>query len=85
MKFKQLRFFASIALLALASGCAIHPTVSGGDKTILLAGAIDVTTKPYAPVPATSLDVDTTTLLGYGVPSEAKVSLLWGLISIHDS
>lgn len=84
MNFKPLRFFFTLALLVLASGCATHPSVSGGSNTSLLAGAITVSTKSYEPVPPATLDVDTTKLLGQGAPSGAKVSLLWGLITIHD-
>lgn len=84
MNFKSVKFFLPLALLALASGCATHPSVTGGSKTSLLAGALTVSTKSYAPVSPTTLDVNTSTLVGYGAPSGTKVSLLWGLITVHD-
>jgi hypothetical protein len=84
MNFKPLKFAPALAAVALAAGCATHPTVSGGSQTTLLAGAVTVSTQSYAPAPAATIDVDTTKIAGQGTGSGTKVSVLWGLLTFHD-
>lgn len=77
-------FFFPAAILAGLCGCATHNTASGGRETSVLGGAVTVATHSFQPPPPTTLDVDTSKMVGNGVPSGNKVSLLWGLITLHD-
>ena len=70
------------AALALTSGCATR-TTGIGKETTLLGGAVTVATNSYQPPEQTTVNVDTTKLVG-ATPTGAKVSLLWGLITFHD-
>jgi hypothetical protein len=85
MKTKLLAPAVVFTALIVAPGCASHTTASGGKETTVLGGAVTVATKSFEPVkPATAVDVDTTKLLGDGTPSGNKVTILWGLITLHD-
>lgn len=70
-------------VLFVLAGCATHKTRAGRETT-LLGGLAEVKTGSYEPVASTSADVDATKLVGRGNPSGDKISLLWGLITIHD-
>ena len=74
----------ALALLLLASGCATRTTASGGHETTLLGGAVTVATNSFQPPPPATLDVDTSKLASTGDPSGKKVTLFWGLITLHD-
>jgi hypothetical protein len=67
-----------------SAGCATRTTPSGGKETSLLGGALTVATNSFQPPAATTVEVDTTKLVGQGNPSGAKTTLLWGLITLHD-
>ena len=75
---------APLVLLAFATGCSTQPSIGGGSKNTLLAGVATVSTKSYQPIRATTIDVDTTKIVGNGSPSGTNISLLWGLITLHD-
>ena len=80
------RFLLPAALSAglLAGGCATHTTANGRETT-LLGGAVTITTNSFQPpTPTAAVDVDTSKLVGKGNPSGRKISLLWGLINLHD-
>mgnify|MGYP003340012769 CR=1 FL=1 len=84
MKFRSLTL-ASLALSAcLLSGCATKTTSSGGRETNLLLGAVTYSSDSFQPTSAATVDADTSKIVGRGNPSGAKVSLLWGLITLHD-
>lgn len=83
MKTKLSLFFA-LGVAALSTGCATHRTASGGRETNVLGGAVTVATDSFQPPTPATLDVDTSKLVGRGNPSGKKVSLLWGLITLHD-
>ncbi|MSU66409.1 MAG: hypothetical protein EXS38_09980 [Opitutus sp.] len=75
----------SLGVLLFTSGCATHVTGSGGRETSVLGGAVTVSTNSFQPpTPTAAVDVDTTKLVGRGDPSGRKISLLWGLINLHD-
>ena len=81
------RFLLPLAIAALltASGCATHVTGSGGRETSVLGGAVTVSSNSFQPpTPTAAVDVDTTKLVGKGDPSGRKISILWGLINLHD-
>lgn len=85
MKTPRLPFLAlALAALVLAAGCATHTTASGGRETSVLGGAVTVATQSYQPPTAATIDVDTSKIVSKGDPSGKKVSLLWGLITLHD-
>jgi hypothetical protein len=75
---------AIIATLLSASGCATHTTSSGGRETTLLGGAMTVSTASFQPTTPATLDVDTSKLASTGDPTGKKVTLFWGLITLHD-
>lgn len=75
---------AALTLLALASGCATRTTSNGGKETNLLAGAVVVTKDSFQPTNAATLDTDTSKIIGKNGPSGKKVSLFWGLLTLHD-
>jgi hypothetical protein len=84
MKFRSLTL-ASLALsVCLLSGCATKTTASGGRETNLLLGAVSYSSDSFQPTSAATVDADTSKIVGRGNPSGAKVSLLWGLITLHD-
>ena len=77
-------FVLSCASL-LTSSCASRITGSGGQETHMLGGVVTVTTNSFQPItPAAAMDVDTSKLVGRNGPSGNKVSILWGLINLHD-
>ena len=75
---------AACALLALSTGCATRTTGSGGRETTLLAGAVTVSTNSFQPTNPATLDADTSKIIGKNGPSGKKVSILWGLVTLHD-
>ncbi len=78
--------FLPVALLAalFVSGCATRTTSSGGRETSLLAGAVTVSTNSFQPTTPNTVDADTSKIVSNGNPSGSKVTLLWGLITLHD-
>lgn len=80
----SIRLALALALAACATGCATRNTSSGGKETTLLGGAVTVATDSFQPTAPTTLDTDTSKLIGKNGPSGKKVSLLWGLITLHD-
>jgi hypothetical protein len=84
MKSKLPLTLASVALLAFASGCASRTTSTGGKETTVLGGAVTVAKDSFQPVPPTTVNADTSKIVGKNGPSGNKVSLLWGLITLHD-
>lgn len=75
---------AVLAGALLLSGCATKTTASGGRETNVLGGTVTVSTASFQPPTSATLDVDTSKLAGKGGPSGKKVSLFWGLITLHD-
>lgn len=75
---------ATLSLLVVASGCATRRTVSGGKETSVLGGAVTVATDSFQPTPPATVDADTSKLVGRSGPSGKKVSLFWGLVTLHD-
>jgi hypothetical protein len=73
----------SVTLL-LVAGCATRNTMSGGKETTVLGGAYTVATESFQPIPPTTINMDTSNLMGKKGPSGKKVTLLWGLITLHD-
>jgi hypothetical protein len=78
------RLAASLALLAFASGCATRNTSSGGTETSVLGGAVTVARDSFQPTTPATLDADTSKIIGKSGPSGKKVTVLWGLITLHD-
>lgn len=68
----------------LASGCATRNTASGGKETNLLGGAVTYASESFQPVGAATVNADTSQIVGKNGPSGKKVTLLWGLITLHD-
>ena len=82
---QKLVFSAGLLALSLfATGCATRATASGGRETSLLGGAMTVSTDSFQPTTPATLDVDTSKVASGGNPSGKKVSILWGLITLHD-
>jgi hypothetical protein len=77
-------FLAPFALTIFFSGCATHTTSSGGRETNVLGGVVTVATNSFQPPTPATVDVDTSKIVGRGDPSGNKVTLLWGLITLHD-
>jgi hypothetical protein len=73
-----------LTTLVLAPGCATHLTASGGRETILLGGAVSVSTKSFQPITPATLDVETTKVASTGNPTGNRISLLCGIITLHD-
>ena len=84
MKTKLLLTAGLVATALLATGCATRVTASGGRETNLLGGAVTVATDSFQPTTPATLDADTSKLASAGNPSGKKVSLFWGLITLHD-
>ncbi len=80
----KLSLVAALALLVFASGCATRNTSTGGKETTVLGGAVTVATDSFQPTTPATLDVDTTKIVGKNGPSGKKVSLFWGLVTLHD-
>lgn len=83
-RYRRAVFIFSATILFGLGGCATHTTASGGRETSVLGGAVTVATQSFQPPPPATLNVDTSKMIGNGVPSGNKVSLLWGLITLHD-
>jgi hypothetical protein len=81
---QRLTFAALLAVFVSASGCATRNTSSGGKETTVLGGAVTVASDSFQPTNPATLDADTSKLVGKNGPSGKKVSLLWGLITLHD-
>jgi hypothetical protein len=75
---------ASLAVLALASGCATRTTASGGRETTVLGGAVTVATNSFEPTNPATVDTDTSKIISAGNPTGKKTTLFWGLITLHD-
>jgi len=78
------RLAAISVTLLLVAGCATRNTMSGGKETTVLGGAYTVATESFQPIPPTTINMDTSNLVGKKGPSGKKVTLLWGLITLHD-
>lgn len=74
----------AVLLSLLAAGCATRNTASGGKETSLLAGAVTVSSDSFQPVNPATVNTDTSKIVGKNGPSGKKVSLLWGLLTLHD-
>jgi hypothetical protein len=83
MKFK-LQLALVLSLLAVSSGCATRNTSSGGKETSVLGGAVTVSTDSFQPTTPVTVDTDTSKIVGKNGPSGKKVSLFWGLLTLHD-
>jgi hypothetical protein len=83
MKFTS-TFAALLALAAFTSGCATRNTSTGGKETNVLGGAVTVATDSFQPVSPATVNADTSKIVGKSGPSGKKVSLFWGLITLHD-
>jgi len=68
----------------LASGCATRNTASGGKETNLLGGAVTYSSDSFQPVSPATVNADTSQIVGKNGPSGKKVTLLWGLSTLHD-
>lgn len=75
---------ALLVVLLFASGCATRNTSSGGKETTVLGGAVTVATDSFQPVNPATLNADTSKITGKTGPSGKKVSILWGLVTLHD-
>lgn len=75
---------AVLALAAVTSGCATRNTSSGGRETSVLGGAVTVAKDSFQPTNPATIDADTSKIVGRNGPSGKKVSLFWGLITLHD-
>jgi outer membrane lipoprotein SlyB len=75
---------ASLLLLVTASGCATRNTSSGGKETSVLGGAVTVATDSFQPTTPATIDADTSKIVGKNGPSGKKVTLFWGLLTLHD-
>ena len=79
-----LQLAATLALILFASGCATRNTSSGGKETTVLGGAVTVATDSFQPTNPATIDADTSKIVGKNGPSGKKVSLFWGLLTLHD-
>lgn len=86
MKSQPLPLASTLVLGAvlLLSGCATKTTAGGGRETNVLGGAVAVSTGSFQPTNAATIDADTSKIVGRGNPSGNKVTILWGLITLHD-
>ena len=75
---------ALLFVVAFSSGCATRNTSSGGKETSLLAGAVTVSTDSFQPTNPATIDADSSKIIGKSGPSGKKVSLFWGLLTLHD-
>jgi hypothetical protein len=75
---------ALLALLAFTAGCATRNTASGGKETTILGGAVTVAKDSFQPTNPATVDADTSKIIGKNGPSGKKVSLFWGLLTLHD-
>ncbi len=84
MKTKLILAAGLFVTALFATGCATRVTASGGRETNLLGGAMTVATDSFQPTTPATLDADLSKLASAGNPSGKKVSLFWGLITLHD-
>lgn len=75
---------ALLTVVAFTSGCATRNTSTGGKETTVLGGAVTVSRDSFQPTTPATLDADTSKIVGSNGPSGKKVSLFWGLITLHD-
>jgi hypothetical protein len=80
----RLKLATALALLVVSSGCATRNTSSGGKETTVLGGAVTVATESFQPTNPATIDADTSAIVGKKGPSGKKVSLFWGLLTLHD-
>ena len=80
----NLTLVATLAALLVTTGCATRNTASGGKETSVLGGAVTVTSDSFQPVNPATLNADTSKILGKSGPSGKKVTLFWGLLTLHD-
>ncbi len=80
----KLPLLAVLLIALLASGCATRNTASGGKETSVLAGAVTYSSDSFQPVNPATVNADTSAIVGKNGPSGKKVTLLWGLITLHD-
>jgi hypothetical protein len=80
----KLPFVAALAVLLVSSGCATRNTASGGKETNILGGAVTVASESFQPVNPATVNTDTSKIVGKNGPSGKKVSLFWGLLTMHD-
>ena len=83
MKIK-LQLAALLTVLAFTAGCATRNTSSGGKETSVLGGAVTVSRDSFQPTNPATIDADTSKIVGKNGPSGKKVSLFWGLLTLHD-
>ncbi len=79
-----LPLLATAALLLTTSGCATRNTSSGGKETTILGGAITVASDSFQPTTPATIDADTSKIIGKNGPSGKKVTLFWGVLTLHD-
>ena len=84
MKTKLIFSAALLAVALVGAGCATHVTASGGRETTVLAGAVTVATDSFQPTTPATLDADTSKIVSSGNPTGKKITILWGLITLHD-
>lgn len=80
----KLPLAAALAVLVCASGCATRNTSSGGKETSVLGGAMTVTSDSFQPITPATVNTNTSKIVGSSGPSGKKVSLFWGLLTLHD-
>jgi hypothetical protein len=81
---KAFPLFLVVGCAVVMSGCATRNTSSGGKETTVLGGAVTVATESFQPTNPATLDADTSKIVGSKGPSGKKVSLFWGLVTLHD-
>jgi hypothetical protein len=69
---------------AFVAGCATRTTSTGGKETTILGGAMTVSKDSFQPTTPATIDADTSKIIGSSGPSGKKVSLFWGLLTLHD-
>ena len=84
MKSKSALLLLALTAGLLTAGCASRVTASGGRDTNVLGGAITVSTNSFQPTTPATVDADTSKIIGKGDLSGKKVTLFWGLITLHD-
>ncbi len=80
----KLPLVALFTLLAFVTGCATRTTSSGAKETTILGGAVTVAKDSFQPTTPATIDADTSKIVGKNGPSGKKVSLFWGLLTLHD-
>ena len=81
---KGLPLATFLGLVAFVSGCATRNTTRGGKETTVLCGAVTIATDSFQPTSPATIDADTSKIIGKKGPSGKKVSLFWGLVTLHD-